>query len=74
VVTGEAGQHAGFIGDQQVDGVDELQFGVFLARIVAALEQGEIQQLVVGDAQPLHDGRAQVFFGVVQGQLEFSDS
>ena len=26
------------------------------------------------DAQALHDGRPQVFFGMVDGQLEFGDS
>ena len=42
--------------------------------VVAALEQGEIEQVIIGDAQALHDGRAQVFFGMVDWQLEFGNS
>jgi hypothetical protein len=34
----------------------------------------KIEQIIAGDAQALHDGRTQVFFGMVDWQLEFSDS
>jgi hypothetical protein len=73
-VIGELAQHTGFIAHRQVDGVDEAQFGGFFSRVVAALEQGEIEQVIAGDAQALQDGRAQVFFGMVDWQLEFGDS
>ena len=46
----------------------------FFTRVVTALEQGEIEQIIAGDAQALHDGSAQVFFGMVDWQLEFGDS
>ena len=73
-VVGELAQHLGLVAHFEVDGVDEAQFGGLFARVVAALEQGEIEQVIAGDAQALHDGRAQVFFGMVDWQLEFSDS
>ncbi|MNF61914.1 hypothetical protein D3C84_435800 [compost metagenome] len=73
-VIGERVQHRRLIANVEVDGVDEAQFGGLFARIVAALEQGEIEQVITGDAQALHDGRAQVFFGMVDRQLEFGDS
>jgi hypothetical protein len=67
-------QQLGFVAGFEVDGVDEQQLAVLLARIVAALEQGEAEQLLVADAQALDDGGAQGFVGMVQGQLEFGDS
>ena len=73
-IIGELAEQLGFVAGFQVDGVDEAQFGGFFARIVAALEQGEIEQVIAGDAQALQDGRAQVFFGMVDRQLEFGDS
>ena len=73
-VIGELEQQGGFTLDVQVDGVDKAQLRGFLARIVAAFEQGEIEQVITGDAQALHDGGPQVFFGMVDGQLEFGDS
>ncbi|MNI32593.1 hypothetical protein D3C73_865120 [compost metagenome] len=73
-VIGELVQHRRLIANFEVDGVDETQFGGLFTRIVAALEQGEIEQIIAGDAQTLHDGRAQVFFGMVDRQLEFGDS
>lgn len=67
-------QHLGLVAHLGVDGVDEAEFGRLLARIVAALEQGEVEQVIAGDAQALRDGRPQVFFRMVDRQLEFSDS
>jgi hypothetical protein len=63
-VFAQAGQHGGFIAYLGVDGVDQ-QDGRFLARIVAAFEYCEVQQIAVGDAQTLADGRAQGVGGVV---------
>ena len=74
VIIGQTLEHARFVAQLQVDGVDELQLAVLLARIVAALEQGEVQQVGIGDAQALHDGRPQSVVGMIQGQLEFGDS
>ena len=73
-VVGKLEQQRGFTLHVQVDGVDEAQLRGLFTRIVAALEQGEIEQVITGDAQALHDGSAQVFFGMVDGQLEFGDS
>ena len=73
-VVRELEQQRRFITHRQVDGVDKAQFGRFFTRIVAALEQGEVEQVSIGDAQALHDGRAQVFFGMVDRQLEFGNS
>ncbi|MOA48403.1 hypothetical protein D3C78_1711410 [compost metagenome] len=50
MIVGELLQQFGFVARLQVDGVDEQQLAVLLARIVAALEQGEVQQLLVADA------------------------
>lgn len=73
-IIGELAEQLGFVAGFQVDGVDEQQFAVLLARIVAALEQVEAEQLLVADAQALDDGFAQRFVGMVQGQLQFGDS
>ncbi len=73
-VIGKLEQQGGFTLYVQVDGVDEAQLRGFLAGVVAALEQGEIEQVITGDAQALHNGGPQVFFGMVDGQLEFGDS
>ncbi|MCY1173122.1 hypothetical protein D9M73_132750 [compost metagenome] len=73
-VIGKLVQYRRLIANFKVDGVDEAQFGGLFARIVAALEQGEIEQVIAGDPQALHDGRAQVFIGMVDRQLEFGDS
>ncbi|MNM56911.1 hypothetical protein D3C81_680930 [compost metagenome] len=74
MVVGELVQQLGFVADVQVDGVDEQHFAVLLAGIIAALEQGEVQQLLVADAQALHDGLAQGFIRMIQRQLQFGDS
>ncbi|MNL37114.1 hypothetical protein D3C87_1592380 [compost metagenome] len=47
-VIGELVQHRRLIANFKVDGVDEAQFGGLFARIVAALEQGEIEQVIAG--------------------------
>ena len=73
-VVAQALKHGGFVAHLEVDGVDELQFGGFLARIVAALEQGEIEKLVAADGQTLQKCGAQFVVRVVQRQFEFSDS
>ncbi|MCY1463821.1 hypothetical protein D9M71_817710 [compost metagenome] len=73
-VIGEPVQHRRLVANFKVDGVDEAQLGGLFTRIVAALEQGEIEQVIAGDPQALHDGRAQVFIGMVDRQLEFGDS
>ncbi|MNF41832.1 hypothetical protein D3C84_228700 [compost metagenome] len=73
-VFAELAQQCSFVAHAEVDGVDELQVGGFLARIVAALEEGELQQFIVGDPQALHDGWPQGFVRMIQGQFQFSDS
>ncbi|MNC20081.1 hypothetical protein D3C75_680240 [compost metagenome] len=73
-IVGELAEQFGFVAGFKVDGVDEQQFAVLLARIVAALEQVEAEQLLVADAQALDDGFTQGFVGMVQGQLQFGDS
>ena len=74
VVVGEFGQQRGFVAHAAVDGVDELQLAGFLAGVVAALEQAEVEQIVRADPQALDYGRAQGFFGVIERQLEFGDT
>lgn len=74
LVVAQAIEQGRFVADLKVDGVDELQFGGFLTRIVAAFEQGEIQQLVAVDAQALYERRAQRVIRVVERQFEFGDS
>jgi len=74
VIVSEFVEQLGFVAGFEVDGVDEQQLAVLLARIVAALEQVEAEQLLVADAQALDDGFTQRFVGMVQGQLEFGDS
>jgi hypothetical protein len=73
-IVGELAEQLGFVAGFQVDGVDEQQFAVLLARIVAALEQVEAEQLLVADAQALDDGFTQRFVRMVQGRLQFGDS
>ncbi|MNZ81480.1 hypothetical protein D3C78_1001490 [compost metagenome] len=73
-VVGELGQQRRFVAHADVQGVDEQQLAGLLARVVAALEQAEVEQLGVGDAQALHDGGAQLFVAVVEGQFEFGDA
>jgi len=58
VIVSELAQQLGFVAGFEVDGVDEQQFAVLLARIVAALEQIEAEQLLVADAQALNSLRA----------------
>src|SRR5690606_9772608 len=49
-IVGEFAEQFGFVAGFQVDGVDEQQLAVLLARIVAALEQVEAEQLLVANA------------------------
>ena len=63
----------GGVADLAVDGIDQDHRGL-LARVIAALEDGEGAELRVGDAEPLQDGGAQGLLGVVEGQAEFVDA
>ncbi|MNS49428.1 hypothetical protein D3C72_820360 [compost metagenome] len=47
-VIGKLVQYRRLIANFKVDGVDEAQFGGLFTRIVAALEQGEIEQIIAG--------------------------
>ena len=70
----ELDQQRRFIAHAQVNGVDKAQLGRLFACVITALEQGEVEQFIAGDAQALQNGRAKVFFGMVDRQLEFGDS
>ena len=66
----EARQHRSFAAHFGVDRIDQHDGGL-LARIVAALVDGEVDQVGVLDAEAGQDGLAQGRFGVVQGEFEF---
>ncbi len=63
-----------FVAHLNVDGIDEVEISVFLARVVTALEHVEIDQFGIGDLQSLHDGRSTGLFGMVDGELEFGEA
>ena len=63
-------QHGLVVGNGRVDRVDQ-DDGGFLARVVAALVDGKVEQLGVSDAKAGQDGVAQGGIGVVQGEFEF---
>ena len=67
----KAGQNGVFVARLQINNVNELDLGVFLAGIVAALEHGELRQVGVVDAQTLDDSGSQGTFGVLQRQRQF---
>src|SRR5438132_286983 len=69
----EAPQHAGLVLHVEVDGVDD-HHRALLARVVAALEDGEALQVGIAKLQALDDGRAQRIVGVIQRQAQFGDS
>ncbi len=52
----EALEHCRLVGDLHVDDADEEDAGVFLARVVAAFEQREFEQLRIADLQAFDDG------------------
>ena len=73
-VIGEARQHRRLVAHFQVDDVDEQDDAVLLARIVAALEHGEIEEVGVAQLQAFQDGLAQLGGGVVKRQRQFVDA
>ncbi len=73
-VVGQLAQQCLFILDLEVDGVDEAQLGRLFARVVTALEEGKVQQFAAVDTQVLQERNAQVFFRMIDRQLEFGDS
>jgi hypothetical protein len=68
-----ARQHSRLIWHREVDGVNQLHRRL-LARVVAALEDGERQQVGIGHPQACDNRLAKGFLGMIQGQTEFSDS
>ena len=74
LVIGQARQNRRLIAYFQIDDVDEQDHAVLLARIVAALEDGEVQQVCIGNTQALDDGLAQLIGGVIERQRQFVDA
>ena len=74
VVIGKARQDGRLVAGLQIDDVDEQNDAVLLARIVAALEYGEIQQIGVADVQAFDDGLAQLIGGMIKGQGQLVDA
>ncbi len=73
-VARKAREHGRFVdGQLAVDGVDQHD-GRLLARVVAALEDGERRQVRITNAQARHDRRTQGVLGVIQRQAQFGDS
>jgi hypothetical protein len=72
-VVGELLEQRRFVLHLEVDDVDEGQRGR-LARIVAALENSEAQQIGRGNAEALGDRGGQGVGGVVEGKPEFGES
>src|SRR5574343_214757 len=72
-IIGKPGEQRGLVGHREVQGIDQHDRRL-LARVVAALENREIEQFAVGDAQAPADRRAQRIGGVVERQLQFSQS
>ena len=62
-VIGEAMQQAGLVAHGDIDDADEADAGVLAARIRAALEQREIDELGRIDRQSLENGPLQGFGG-----------
>ena len=62
-----------FVTHAEIDLVNQHD-GRFLARIVAALGDAEVQQLLGGDAQTGAQGRTQGVIGVVQRQFQFGQA
>jgi len=73
-VIGEARQNRRLVARLQIDDVDEQDHAVLLARIVAAFEDGEVQQVGIGNAQAADDGLAQLIGGVIERQGQFVDA
>jgi|GEM_PF-4971519 len=74
VVVGKARQDCRLVTNLDVEDVDEQDDAVLLARIVAALEHAEVQQVGVTDVQTLDDGLAQRIGGMIEGQGQFGDA
>ena len=68
VVVGKARQDCRLVTNLDVEDVDEQDDAVLLARIVAALEHAEVQQVGVTDVQTLDDGLAQLIGGMIEGR------
>ena len=69
----QARQDVGFARGVHVNRIDQGDRPA-LARVIAALGDGEAGQLIGGDAQPRHDGRRQRGFVMVQGKFEVGKS
>jgi hypothetical protein len=68
LVGSQARQHGGFVAHLDVERVDQHD-GAALARVVAALEDGEVDQVGGADAQAREDGVAQGGSGWSRGSL-----
>ena len=72
-IVGKACEYRHLVIDVQIDRVDEQQ-RILLARIVAALENGEFANGPFGDAQACGDGAVQCFRRMLQRQAKFVDA
>ncbi len=70
----EALQHRGFVAHRHVDYADEQNGAVFLARVVAALEQGEIDEVGCARGQGASEWPRAAFQGVVERQRQLGNA
>jgi hypothetical protein len=73
-VVAEGLQRGGLVTHRRVHDVHEHDGGVFLARVVAAFVDGEVQQVRRLDLQATEDGLPERLFRMVQRQRELRDS
>ena len=69
----QPGQHGRLVAHGHVERIDQ-DDRALLARVVAAFVDGEVDQVVAGDAKPADDGVAQGVVRVIQGKFEFVNS
>ena len=70
----EALYYGGFIAQRDIDGADEQDSAFFLARVVAALEQSDIDQFGRRDVKALRNGLTQCLGRVIERQRQLGNA
>ena len=73
-VAGQPGEHCVLVAHRDVQNVDKADFAVLLARVVAALEDAEVQQVRGSNAETRQNGGAQGVGRMAEWKSEFGDA
>ena len=70
----KARQNSRLIPDLEMDDIHKGNLGILLASVIAALENAEADQFIIGQLQPLENGLTQRGFRMIERKRKFTET